>query len=275
MDLSKAFNTLNHSLFIAKLEAYGLDSLSLQFMKNYLTNRKQRWKVRNCFSVWRKITSGVPQGSILALLLFNIFIHDIFLFAKNSTLCNYADNNIQFSCGKTFDQVINNLQTDFRTFKVWFYDNFLVLNPQKCHFVTLRNGNNLFDFPCDDIIIKNSLLEKILGLTIDNNLDFSGHISNIGKTASQKLNALFRVSANMNSDKCTLLINSCIKSLLSYYPLISMFRNRKSMKKVNKIEKRYLHLMTNKYELSYEEILDLTNEISPHQRCLNSLITDV
>ena len=61
MDLSKAFNTLDHSLFIAKLEAYGLDSLSLQFMKNYLTKRKQRWKFGNCFSLWRKITSGIPQ----------------------------------------------------------------------------------------------------------------------------------------------------------------------------------------------------------------------
>ena len=120
MDLSKAFDILDHSLLIAKLEAYGFDSLSLEFMKNYLTNRKQRCKVRNCFSIWRKITSGVPQGSILGHLLFNVFINYIFLFAKNSTLCNYADDNTQFSCEKTFDQVINNLQTNFRTLKVWF-----------------------------------------------------------------------------------------------------------------------------------------------------------
>ena len=59
---------------------------------------------------------------------------------------------------------------------------------------------------CDDIIIKNSLSEKILGLTIDNNLDFSDYISNICNTANQKLNASFRVSANVNSDKCSLLI---------------------------------------------------------------------
>ena len=101
--------------------------------------------------------------------------------AKNSTLCNYADNNTQFSCEKTFDQVINSLQTDFRTLTVWFYDNFLLLNPKNCHFMTIGNGNNLCDFSCDDIVIKNSLSEKILGLTIDNTLDFSDHISNILK----------------------------------------------------------------------------------------------
>ena len=211
-------------------------------MKNYVANRKQRCRVGNCFSVCRKITSGILQGSILRPLLFNIFRNDIFLFAKNSTLYNYAADNTQFSCKKTFDQVINNLQTNFLTLKVWFYDNFLVLNPKKCHFVTLRNGNNLCDFSRNDIIIKNSLLEKMLGLTIDNNLDFSDHISNICKTANQKLNALFRVSVNANSDKCTLLIDSFIKSHFSYCPLIWMFCNRKCMKKVNTIQDYYLRL---------------------------------
>ena len=57
----------------------------------------------------------MPQGSILGSLRFNISLNDIFLFAKNSTLCKYADDNTQFSCEKTFDQVINNLQTDFHT----------------------------------------------------------------------------------------------------------------------------------------------------------------
>ena len=123
------------------------------------------------------------------------------------------------------------------------------------------------------MIIKISLSEKILGLTIDNNFNFSDHISNIYKIANQKLNALFRVSANMNSDKCPLFINSFIKSHFSYCGLIWMFCNRKSMKKVNKVQERYLSFMTNNCKLSYEELLDLTNEISPHQRCLNSLMT--
>ena len=86
--------------------------------------------------------------------------------------------------------------------------------------MTLVNGSNLRDFTCDDIIIKKSLSEEILGLTIDNNLDFSGNISNVCRTANQKLNALLKVPANMNSDKCTLLINSFIICHSSYCPLI-------------------------------------------------------
>ena len=103
LDLCKAFDTLDHLLLIAKLEAYGFNSLSLEFMKNYLINRKQRCKVGSCFSIWRKNTSGVPQGFILGSLFINIFTND--KFAKNSTLCNYADENTQFSSERTFDQV--------------------------------------------------------------------------------------------------------------------------------------------------------------------------
>ena len=77
-------------------------------------------------------------------------------------------------------------------------------------------GATLSTFACNDTIIKNSLSEKSLGLTIDSNLDFSDHSSNICKTANEKTNTLFRVLGSMNPDKCSLLINSFIKSHMKY-----------------------------------------------------------
>ena len=82
-DLSKAFDCLSHELLIAKLDAYSLDKKSLRLVNNYLSNRNQRVKINNSFSSWGEILLGVPQDSILCLLLFNIFICDMFYFLED------------------------------------------------------------------------------------------------------------------------------------------------------------------------------------------------
>ena len=94
MDLSKAFNTLNHDLLIAKLGAYGFQTDALRYMKSYLKNRV---RVNKTFSEWERITTVVPQGSLLGPLLFNIFLNDLSLFVSNASLSNYADDNTLYT----------------------------------------------------------------------------------------------------------------------------------------------------------------------------------
>ena len=93
MDLSKAFDTLNHDLLIAKLGVYGFETDARRYMKSCLTNRKQRVRVNETLSEWERITTGAPHGSILGPLVFNIILNDLFLFISNSSLSRYANDN--------------------------------------------------------------------------------------------------------------------------------------------------------------------------------------
>jgi hypothetical protein len=109
MDLSKAFDCLPHNLLLLKLEAYGLTKQSLNLLKNYLEEREQRVKVGGTYSEWSQLFKGVPQGSILVPVLFNVFINDIFLFVKDSTIYNYTDDNTVSNCDNDIDVVTQTL----------------------------------------------------------------------------------------------------------------------------------------------------------------------
>ena len=160
MDMSKAFDTMNDDLLIAELGAYSFQEDALVFIKSYFTNRQQRVRANSNFSMWKEIISGIPQGSILGPLLFNISLNDLFIFVENSSLSNYADDNTLYSSGNDLEKVKQNLRQDFEIVTKWFYRNYMVLNSCKCHFMCLGQNtvNETFDY--DNTEMKNSK-EKI------------------------------------------------------------------------------------------------------------------
>ena len=99
IDLSKAFETINHDLLIAKLEAYGFFNNALLLVLSHLKNKSQRVSINGTFSTWKEIITGVPQGSIPGPLLFNRFLNYIFYYENRSFSSNYADNNVLYTLG--------------------------------------------------------------------------------------------------------------------------------------------------------------------------------
>ena len=122
-DLSKAFCCLPHELLLAKLHAYGFSIAALRLIHSYLTNRKQRTKVNLSYSPWEEILFGVPQGSILGPLLFNIFLCDLFFIMNETDFASYADDNTPYRTANTLDEVIQSLERDSMMLLQWLFDN--------------------------------------------------------------------------------------------------------------------------------------------------------
>ena len=129
IDLSKAFDCLPHNLLLAKLSAYGIGENSVKLLHNYLSNRKHRVRIGSHFSSWLDLHLGVPQGSILGPLLFNIFINDLFYVVND--ISNFADDNTLFACEPTIEEVNQLLLAKLDIVLDWFKCNAMVANPSK------------------------------------------------------------------------------------------------------------------------------------------------
>ena len=273
-DLSKAFDCLQHDLLIAKLDAYGCSVNSLRLMHNYLTGRSHRTKINQTYSTWVDILYGVPQGSILGPLLFNIYINDLFMFTEAFEIANYADDCTPYECKDTLEDVIESLERDSLVLLQWYANNYLEPNVGKYHLLLSDKDEN-WAIQVATKTIFNSTHEKLLGITFDNKLTFDAHVSKLCDTAGQKLHALARIFTFMSFEKRKAIINAFILSQFSYCPLIWMFHSRKLNARINKIHERALRILFQDKHSSFIELLKKAGMIKIHHRNLQALATEM
>ena len=190
MYLSKAYTRLTHDLLIAKLAAYKFGPNSLALISNYLSQRKQRVKVGSKFSEWQEIVSGLPQGSVLVPLLFNIFVNDFILARKPTHVCNFADDNTIYACDKDVESVAARLEDDVSGALVWFKSDRMVANPQKFQIIFLgMKQNQEFLLEIGNIIVKATRSVKLLGITVDDKMKFEKHVKTLCEKVCKKVRA--------------------------------------------------------------------------------------
>ena len=272
-DLSKAFDFLSHELLIAKLEAYGFDEKSLKLIYNYLTNGRQRVKINDSYSSWREILYGVPQGSILGPLLFNIFICDMFYFLDNYELANYADDSTPYSAKRNHKLVTGELEISSSILFKWLRTNYMKVNTDKSHL--LLSGNASLTSNIDNNLIESENEQVLLGVMIDSNLSFEKHINNLCKKASQKLNTLARISGYINLQKRRVIMKSFITSQFGYCPLSWMFHSKRLNNKINSIHERALRITYVDNVSSFQELLEKDNSVSIHHKNIQVLATEM
>ena len=243
-------------------------------MRSYLFGRKQRVRIGSEYSEWNDIQKGVPQGSVLGPLIFNIFINDIFYIIKNCSLYNYADDNSLCYSNKDLETVRCVLQEETLNIIDWFEANNVTANPSKFQCMTL-GSNEKMELDINDKKIVSSSSVKILGVTIDDKLNFNEHITYICKKAGRQLNVLRRLSYMLVEETRMTIYKSFILSNFNFCPLIWHFCGILNSRKLEKIQERALRFVFIDYNSSYEKLLDKANLVTIYLLRLQKIAIEV
>ena len=213
------------------------------------------------------------KGLSLALY-YSTFLCDLFLLLPNFDIANYADDNTPYSANNNTVDILSNLKLQSNILNKWFKDHYMKASPGKYHllFSATEETNTL---NIEDVCINTSKCEKLLGVNIDSNLNFETHVQSLRKKASQKLNALLRVTWSLNFNQRKLLLNAFITSHFSYAPVVWMFHSRKSNNRINKIHERALRLVYKDYTSSFDDLLAKDNSFKIHQKNLQKLAIEI
>jgi hypothetical protein len=263
LDLSKAFDSVSHRLLLHKLTTYGVGRALLAWIGSYLSNRRQRCNVGSQYSNWSKVTSGVPQGSILGPLLFLLYINDMprAIASQDCYLALYADD------AKLYRQIIDNddtmdLQIELDHITEWSNTWELNFNSSKCKYMRISRKTlpirTAYTMGQTRLERVNSFVD--LGIIIQDNLLWDEHINNMIKRANRNLWFIKRsIGIHATSDAKKTLYVALVRSILEYGTIIWTPISKQNLRHIESIQRKATKLICRNYYISYKERLALTN----------------
>jgi hypothetical protein len=257
LDYSRAFDTINPIILLAKLSYYGFDTMALKWFASYLSERSQYVEVcnesgTNAYSTTSRVTRGVPQGSILGPILFILYTADIIHSIENCSYHLYADDlqmYISFKPDKT-SSAVDKLNEDLDRVSQWSDQHNLVLNPTKSKYMILGSKKVIAKIAAQSphVSMMGNCLDKVpqarnLGLLMDEGLRFEDHILEIMRNCFYRLKVLYRVRDYINVETRVKLCESLILSKLNYADTVFggclLGRTRKLVQRIQNACARY------------------------------------
>jgi hypothetical protein len=251
MDLSKAFDTIDHNILLHKLNHYGFRGVSQQWFANYLSDRKQFVSFNSSKSPEENVKCGVPQGSILGPLLFILYMNDICNTSKLLSLILFADDTTVFYSHEDVATLCKTVNMELSEICNWFKANKLSLNAKKTNlmfFGTRFQTNKLKDAPgiyLDGCKLTRVHSAKFLGITIDENLSWKCQIEQVCKSCSKNIGVLNKIKHFFPKQTMYQLYCTMVLPYLNYGLILWGNANKGYLNKVFRLQKRALRTISN------------------------------
>ena len=280
LDLSKAFDTVNHNILLNKLYHYGIRGTALNWFKDYLSRRHQFVLFNSTSSTSRPISSGVPQGSILGPLLFLLYINDLPNVSKILSFVIYADDTNIFLNHVNIDSATNIMNCELVKLAHWFAANKLSLNINKTKFIVFHHINKPFLSSMHSNIhihINGTPIEqvhniKFLGVFLDPNLKWKFHINYVSKKVAKSVGILTRIRHLIDTKTALTIYYSLIHSYLNYCISIWGSNYITNLSPINILQKRAIRVISQVPRLTHTKPLFLLHGILNIQKLVISQV---